>query len=61
KIKGCGRPSSCRIRVEDGKEIIYVTELKRCRGFVGYLSSKCDGRGVIVIPLKALRELGERG
>lgn len=61
KIKGCGRPSSCRIRLEDGEEIIYVTELKRCRGFAGYLSKKCDGRGVVVIPLKALRELGERG
>jgi hypothetical protein len=61
KIKGCGRPASCRIRLEDGEEIIYVTELKRRRGLAALLSSKCDGRGVVVIPLRALRELEGAG
>lgn len=61
KIKGCGRPSSCRIRLEDGDEVIYVTELKRRGGLLAPLSKKCDGRGVVAIPLRALRESGKRG
>jgi hypothetical protein len=60
KIKGCGRPASCRIRREDGEEIIYVTELKRRGGPASLLLGKCDGRGPVAIPLRALRELEER-
>jgi sugar lactone lactonase YvrE len=60
KIKGCGRPASCRMRVEDGEEIVYVTELKRRGGPASLLSTKCDGRGLVAIPLKALRGLEER-
>ncbi|HUV87320.1 MAG TPA: hypothetical protein VMX79_09420 [bacterium] len=54
-----GRPSSCRIRLEDGEEVIYVTELKRRGGPASSLSRKCDGRGVVVIPLKELTKAGE--
>ena len=60
KVNGCGRPASCRIRLDGGEEVIYVTELKRRGGPAAALSKKCDGRGVVVIPLKALRELTER-
>lgn len=60
RVRGCGRPASCRIRVEDGEEVIYVTELKRRTGLAAALSSKCDGRGVIAIPLKALAGSVER-
>lgn len=56
KIKGLGRPSSCRIRLEGGEEILYVTEIKKGRGLGGLLSKNYDGRGVAVIPAKALRE-----
>jgi sugar lactone lactonase YvrE len=58
KVNRCGRPASCRIRLEDGEEVIYVTELKR-RGGPAALSKKCDGRGVVVIPLKELTKAGE--
>jgi hypothetical protein len=61
KVRGCGRPSSCRIRLDGGEEVIYVTELKRCGGLKSLFSGKRDGRGVVVIPLKALREWEERG
>ncbi len=57
KISGCGRPSSCRVRSEGGEEVIYVTELKRAGGLAGFLSKRCDGRGVVVIPLKELTAL----
>ncbi len=60
EIKGCGRPASCRIRVEDGGEVIYVAELKRRGGPASLLSGKCDGRGLVAIPLRALRDLEER-
>ena len=59
KVNGCGRPASCRIRLEDGEEVIYVTELKRRGGPAAALSRKCDGRGVVVIPLKELTKAGE--
>jgi hypothetical protein len=61
RIKGCGGPSSCRIRVEDGEEIIYVTELNRRGGLTSLFSKRRDGRGVVMMPLNALRERGERG
>lgn len=61
KVKGCGGPSSCRIRVEDGEEIMYVTEIRKRGGLASLLSGKRDGRGVVVMPLNALRERGERG
>jgi len=61
KIRGFGRPSSCRIRREGGEEVLYVTEIKKGRGLGGLLSKNYDGRGVAVIPAKALHGLGERG
>jgi len=59
RVNGCGRPASCRIRLEGGEEVIYVTELKRRSGLAASLSGKCDGRGVVVIPLKELTKAGE--
>jgi len=59
RVNGCGRPASCRIRLEGGEEVIYVSELKRRSGLAASLSGKCDGRGVVVIPLKELTKAGE--
>jgi sugar lactone lactonase YvrE len=56
KIKGFGRPSSCRVRLEGREEVLYVTEIKKGRGLGGLFSKNYDGRGVAVIPVKALRE-----
>jgi hypothetical protein len=61
RVNGCGRPASCRIRLEGGEEVIYVTELKRRGGPASSLSKKCDGRGVVVIPLKELTKAGQDG
>lgn len=59
KIKGLGRPSSCRIRLEGGEEVLYVTEIKKDRGLGGLLSRNYDGWGVAVIPAKALMRAGD--
>jgi sugar lactone lactonase YvrE len=53
KIDGIGQTSSCRIREEFGEEILYVTELKRSNR--RFLSKNYDGRGVISIPVRELR------
>lgn len=44
-----GVASSCRIRVENNMEIIYVTKIKKYKN-----SHKLDGRGIIRIPLNYL-------
>ena len=52
-IKGIGQTSSCRIRTENGMEILYVTELKKDqRPFSG----EFDGRGMLRIPVNDLLE-----
>jgi len=48
KIAGMGVASSCRIRVENGEEIIYIAEIKQPG------SKKYDGRGVMSFPIKEL-------
>ncbi|MDD5223001.1 MAG: SMP-30/gluconolactonase/LRE family protein [bacterium] len=55
KIRGIGQVSSCRIRVENGEEIIYLTELKRQPNKV--LFGKFDGRGVFSMPLTELEKI----
>jgi len=55
-IKGIGQTSSCRIRNENGKEIIYLAELKRDQKPT---SEVFDGRGVIRIPASDLWRLVE--
>lgn len=50
-IRGVGQTSSCRIRNEQGTEMIYITELKSKQAPV---SKKFDGRGVLVIPARDL-------
>ena len=52
KIRGIGQVSSCRIRIENGEEIIYLTELKRQPNKM--LFGKFDGRGVFSLPLSEL-------
>ncbi|NIT35861.1 MAG: hypothetical protein GTN49_05075 [candidate division Zixibacteria bacterium] len=59
KIKGFGRPSSCRIRLEGGEEVLYVTEIKKGRGLGGLFSKNYDGRGEAVIPANALKRAGD--
>ena len=55
KIKGIGQVSSCRIRIENGEEIIYLTELKRQPNKM--LFGKFDGRGVFSLPLAELERV----
>jgi sugar lactone lactonase YvrE len=53
-IEGIGQTSSCRIRSENGREMIYITELK-----TSYqpMSETFDGRGVLVVPAQSLLKL----
>lgn len=55
-IKGIGQTSSCRIRIENGEEVIYITELKTTQKPI---SRDFDGRGVLVVPLQSLTGLLE--
>lgn len=49
-MKELGHASSCRIRNENGEDIIYITELTM-KGKGIY-----DGRGLVIIPLKSLEQ-----
>jgi sugar lactone lactonase YvrE len=53
-IKGIGQTSSCRIRHEGGKEIIYLTELKKKQK---PMTPIFDGRGVLILPAEELLRL----
>jgi sugar lactone lactonase YvrE len=55
-IEGFGQASSCRIRSENGLEMIYITELKQSQS---PLSGPFDGRGVLVVPAQSLLKLME--
>lgn len=50
-LEGFGIASSCRIRMEKGKEILYITEIKQSTNSKTY-----NGRGVLMLPLEALTE-----
>ncbi|MBN2040933.1 MAG: SMP-30/gluconolactonase/LRE family protein [Spirochaetes bacterium] len=50
-IKGVGQTSSCGIRVENGEEILYITEIKTNRD---PMSNVYDGRGILIVPVKSL-------
>ena len=45
-IEDIGVITSCKIRKENGEEILYITEMKKPK------SKEFDGRGIIIIPLK---------
>jgi sugar lactone lactonase YvrE len=51
RIKGIGQTSSCRTRIENGDEIIYITELKQEQA---PMSNVNDGRGVLSVKLEEL-------
>jgi len=53
-IEGTGQTSSCRIRSEDGREMLYITELKKTHQ---PMSGNFDGRGVLVVPAQSLLKL----
>jgi sugar lactone lactonase YvrE len=55
-IEGIGQTSSCRIRSEEGREMLYITELKKNHQ---PMSENFDGRGVLVIPAQSLLKLLE--
>lgn len=55
-IKGIGQTSSCRIRTENGVEMLYITELKTSQK---PMSKEFDGRGVLVVPTSSLIRLLE--
>ncbi len=50
-IDGFGQASSCRIRMENGEEILYITELKSP---VKNKENPYNGRGVLRVPVRAL-------
>lgn len=58
KIRGIGQVSSCRIRIESGEEILYLTELKQNPDKM--LSQDFDGRGVFSIPLAELGKMNSK-
>jgi len=53
-IEGIGQTSSCRIRSENGREMLYITELKKMQQ---PMSETFDGRGVLVVPAQSLLKL----
>ena len=55
-IMGVGQTSSCRVRTENGVEMLYVTELKTAQK---PMSKVFDGRGVLVVPTRSLIRLLE--
>jgi sugar lactone lactonase YvrE len=55
-IEGIGQTSSCRIRSENGLEMLYITELKKNYQPV---SQNFDGRGVVIVPAQSLLKLLE--
>jgi sugar lactone lactonase YvrE len=55
-IEGIGQSSSCRIRTENGVEMLYITELKQSDLVK---STKFDGRGVLIVPAQSLIRLIE--
>jgi sugar lactone lactonase YvrE len=55
-IEGFGQASSCRIRSENGREMIYISELKQSQQ---PMSENFDGRGVLVVPAQTLLKLLE--
>jgi sugar lactone lactonase YvrE len=55
-IEGFGQASSCRIRSENGMEMIYITELKQSQQPA---SGDYNGRGVLIVPAQSLIRLLE--
>lgn len=56
-IEGFGDASSCRIREENGKEYIYITELNLPLQPGQRWTTTFDGRGIAIIPLDSLLSL----
>lgn len=56
-IAGAGQTSSCRIRHENGHEILYLTELKSENKVSKDVS---DGRRVLIVPAKEMLKLARR-
>ncbi len=50
-VEGVGQTSSVRIRTENGREMLYITELKRKQSV---RSDVFDGRGVVIVPAAEL-------
>jgi sugar lactone lactonase YvrE len=55
-IEGTGQASSCRIRSENGREMLYITELKKSQQ---PMSDNFNGRGVLIIPAQSLLKFME--
>jgi sugar lactone lactonase YvrE len=58
RIEGIGQISACGLRVSEGREILYLTEIHRS---TNPLLGSHDGRGVVVIPVDVLLALSEDG
>jgi len=54
-IEGLGQVSSCRTRVEEGREIIYIAELKQTNDI---FSMEFNGRGIFALPVSDLIKPG---
>lgn len=48
-INDIGQTSSCRVRSENGEDVLYVTELKISK-------KEYDGRGLVIIPVKSINQ-----
>ncbi len=55
-IEGMGQASSCRIRVEGGLDVLYITELKAPSK---NKPESFNGRGVLIVPAQSLIKLLE--
>jgi sugar lactone lactonase YvrE len=55
-IEGIGQTSSCRIRSENGREMLYISELKKEQK---PMSKVHDGRGILLVPAQDLIKLLE--
>ncbi|MBN2510288.1 MAG: SMP-30/gluconolactonase/LRE family protein [Spirochaetales bacterium] len=53
-IRGIGQTSSCAVRTEHGRNILYVAELKQKNSV---MNSNFNGRGVLIVPLESLAAL----
>ncbi|MBN2435799.1 MAG: SMP-30/gluconolactonase/LRE family protein [Spirochaetes bacterium] len=53
KISGFGQASSCRIRMEEGEEILYITELVAPEK---NSEKQYNGRGILRVPVKSFNQ-----
>ncbi len=53
-IDGIGSISSCKIRKENGEDILYALEISEDPSFKRAIGKECDGRGIFIVPVRNL-------